>query len=158
LINWSGENDPFGIGDEHPELDMRLRLPVDKAHKFGFLDADEKQRTRADARAATLRTMNDTINSIPSSEPELRRKLEAAYGNTSQFKRITRDARKIWGIRINFRPAKAWWYWPGGSVADALAGGHPPDLVECLADSAFRQSSFTLELVMWTAWDDAFSD
>ncbi|MFI7643354.1 hypothetical protein [Nonomuraea sp. NPDC049400] len=158
LIDWSGEDDPFGIGDEHPEFDMRLRLPVDKAHEFGFLDALEKRRAMTDARAATLRSMTDIIKSIPSSEPGLRRRLEEAYGNTRQFGRIARDARKIWGVRFNFTVTQAWWYWPGGSVADALTAGNRPDLVECLAGWAFRQSSLILELVMRRAWDDAFND
>jgi hypothetical protein len=111
-----------------------------------------------DARTATLRSMSDIIKSIPSSEPGLRRSLEEAYGNTRQFGRITRNARKTWGIRLNFTVARAWWYWPGGSVADAMTAGHRPDLVECLITWAFRQSSLILELVMRTAWDNAFDD
>ncbi|MEV1005045.1 hypothetical protein [Nonomuraea sp. NPDC050202] len=73
LISWSDGDDSFWIGDEYAEFDMRLRLPVDKAHEFALCDAAAKQRAMTDARAATLRTMTDIIRSIPSSEPELRR-------------------------------------------------------------------------------------
>ncbi|NJP98645.1 hypothetical protein HCN51_56085 [Nonomuraea sp. FMUSA5-5] len=156
LISWSDGEESFWIGDEYAEFDMRLPLSVDKAHKFGLCDAAAKQRAMTDARAATLRTMTDIIRSIPSSEPELRRRLKLARGNARQFGRIARDARNVWGRRLTFTVTRPWWYWPGGSVADALTTGHRPDLVQYLAGRAFKHSRLILELVMRTVWDDAF--
>ncbi|WP_149265057.1 hypothetical protein [Actinomadura sp. K4S16] len=166
LIDWHGEDDPAETGDdlswpseiggEHSEVDMRLRLPIDKAHEYGFIDLEEKRRAMDDARAATLRSMTEIIDSIPSSEPEVRRALQEAYGDSRQFGRIAQKARTYWGVRIRFTVTRAWWHWPGGSVAGAAAAGRRPDLVECLAGWAFRQSSLILEFVMQRAWDDAF--
>jgi hypothetical protein len=98
---------------------------------------------------------------VPTGEPhppELRRSLQEAYGNTRQSERIARNARTYWRTRVNFTVSRAWWPWPGGPVADALTAGNRPDLVECLASGAFRQSSLILGHVTQRAWDAAFDD
>ncbi|GAA5015370.1 hypothetical protein [Actinopolymorpha pittospori] len=143
LINW---ND----GDEDSVSHHRLHLPVDKAFDFGLITAEEQREARAQARTATLRTMDEIIDKLTEHERHLRPGLERAKGDARRFGRLAKEA----GVR--FRITRAMWPWPGRSVVDELSAGTRPALLDFLADWAYRNSQLVLEQSMEAAWDQAF--
>ncbi|MEW2436008.1 hypothetical protein AB0952_17915 [Streptomyces caniferus] len=150
LIDWSHT---FA---EEPLLRTVLDLPADRARRFGLITAEEQHRAMAEARAMTLKTMDDFIAWAAedgASEFDLH-KLKDARGNARAFHRLTRTYPRH--ARPKFRVPWATWAWPGGSVAAELAAGTPPDLVRWLATAAHSGSSLILERAMEQAWHRAF--
>ncbi|WP_158997442.1 hypothetical protein [Streptomyces aureus] len=150
LIDWSHT---FA---EEPGVRTVLDLPADRARRFGLITAEEQHRAMAEARAMTLRTMDDFIAWAAeegASEFDLHR-LKEARGSARAFHRLTRTYPRH--ARPKFRVAWATWAWPGGSVAAELAAGTPPDLVRWLAAAAHSASSLILERAMEQAWHHAF--
>ncbi|MEU1596618.1 hypothetical protein ABZ468_28135 [Streptomyces sp. NPDC005708] len=149
LIDW---NHTFTEGS----LRIALDLPADKARCFGFITAEEEHRIMAEARAMTLKNMDDFIDRVAddgASEIYLQ-KLREARGNARAFHRLTlkynEHKRPQFGVIRATRP------WPGRSVAAELAAGASPDLVEWLATTAYRRSTLLLEQAMEQAWHRAF--
>ncbi|MBL1087442.1 hypothetical protein JK359_36755 [Streptomyces actinomycinicus] len=150
LIDW---NHTFA---EEPSVRVALDLPADRARRFGFITAEEQHRAMAEARATTLKVMDDVIAWAAGKEasPLHLLKLKDARGNAPEFHRLTRNYPRH--KRPKFHVARATWTWPGGSVAAELAAGTPPDLVQWLATAAHSRSSLILEQAMEQAWHRAF--
>lgn len=146
LLDWSWSDEEFPDG----EFPGELRLPVDKARDFGFITAEEERQARVNARAQTLRAIDEIIDRLSEDQHHHRPVLEQARGNIQQFRRIA----KRLGIKVT--AARASWPWPGRSVVDEVIAGARPDLVELLATWAYRTSTGKLGQSMEAAWDDAF--
>ncbi|MFE3269947.1 hypothetical protein [Streptomyces sp. NPDC059215] len=153
LIDWAHE---FEIEDE-PAVRIGLDLPVDKAHAFGFLTAEEQHQSMAEARARTKRAMDAVIDAMQDDDERDEERLQLlrdTRGNARKFKSLARQFDKRIGSK--FMVARATWLWPGRSVADTLLAGERPDLVQWLATWAHRSSTRILEYSMQDAWDRAF--
>lgn len=150
LIDW---NHTFA---EELSLRIALDLPADKARRFGFITAEDQHRIMAEARATTLRNMDDFIDRAAdegASELYLQ-KLREARGNAREFHRL---ALKYNGHKWpRFGVARATWKWPGRSVAAELIAEFPSELVKWLATAAYKQSTLLLEQSMQAAWHRAF--
>ncbi|MFI6006930.1 hypothetical protein ACIA98_42510 [Streptomyces sp. NPDC051366] len=151
LIEWDH------VFEEEPAPYIVLDLPVDKAHRFGFITAGQQHDAMAEARAATLTRMDAFIGHLESNGATHAYKLEQlreARGNVRAFHRLARSyGRDGW---LRFEPVHASWRWPKGSVVSEVLAGTPPEVVQWLAGQAYRQSSLLLELSMQHAWRRAF--
>jgi hypothetical protein len=141
LVDWSAQ---------HEDSEFRLRLPVDKAFGFGFIDADERRDAMARARATTLQAMSSIIDELPDHKRHHRAKLERAWGNDRLFGRVADR------LGMKFRVAKATWDWPGRSVVDAIFAGTRTDAVQWLARWAHKSCTRMVQQSMEQAWHDAF--
>ncbi|MGH4023380.1 MAG: hypothetical protein ACRDRV_02215 [Pseudonocardiaceae bacterium] len=148
LVDWGSD----GPEDEDQETVGRPRIPAHEAFVFGFIDADERRRASAEARAATLQRMTDIINSHRVREESHRAELAAARGNVGLFKAVIRRLR----LRIDFDEVKATWAWPRRSLADEVLTGTPAEVVEWLARCFHRTCIRMLQHSMEQAWRDAF--
>jgi hypothetical protein len=143
LVDWSAE---------HEDSEFRLRLPVDKAFGFGFIDADERRDAMAQARATTLQAMTSIIDELPEHERRHRGALVRAWGSDRLFGRVAHR------LGIRFRVAKATWDWPGRSVADEILAGTPADAAQWLAYWAHKTCTRILQQSMEQAWHVAFDN
>ncbi|MFE1408576.1 hypothetical protein ACFW5D_34315 [Streptomyces sp. NPDC058770] len=150
LVEW---NHTF---EEEPQQRITLELPVDKAHQFGFVTAEAQHEHMAEARAATLRGMDDFITRFEGTGEagERVQQLREARGSVRDFSRLAR----LYGRRkrLGFRPVRATWRWPRGAVVSEVLVGSPPEVVHWLATEAYKQSSLLLEESMQAAWHWAF--
>ncbi|MEU1690053.1 CopG family transcriptional regulator [Streptomyces hirsutus] len=146
LVDWGAEY-------EDSTIHIALDLPADKAFDFGFITAEERRQSMAEARASTLKAMDDIIDGLPESQHHLRPQLEQAKSSASQFRGIIKRHR----IKFpKFIAVRATWRWPGRSVVDALLAGTRSDLVEWLATRAHKTGTLILEQSMEEAWHQAF--
>ncbi len=143
LVDWSGEED-------HPDFPVRLDLPVHDAFDLGFIDADQRRHTMAQAREATLREMTDIISALPDHQRHQRARLEQAMGNARLFRRLADE------LGIEFRVVKATWTWPGRSVVDEILAGTRAEAVQWLATWAHKTCTRMLQRSMDQAWRHAF--
>lgn len=152
LIDW---NHTF---PEEPRLRIALDVPADQACRFGFITAEDQHQLMAQARAATLKAMDDFITwaADDGADALYLHKLKEARGSARDFHRLTR--RYPTHKRPKFLVPRASWTWPGRSVAAELATGSPPDLLRWLAAAAHRRSSLILEQAMEAAWHRAFDE
>lgn len=150
LIEWNHEF------EEEPTLHIALDLPADKAHRFGFITAEEQRAAMAKARTTTLERMDAIVDALEDDELDEHklRQLREAQGNAREFRRLAKRHGKRIGPR--FTVARASWRWPGQSVAGEIVAGAPADLVEWLASEAYKRSSLLLEESMQEAWERAF--
>ncbi|MFE1443922.1 hypothetical protein [Streptomyces sp. NPDC058739] len=150
LIDWSHAY------EADSSLRITLDLPADLAHRFGFLTSEEQHAVMAEARAGTLRRMDEIIEAFRDDgldELDLRQ-LREVRGNVRTFRRLATGYGKH--IASRFRVRRASWRWPGTSVAEELMTGSPTDLLEALAVQAHRSRSLVLEEAMHEAWQQAF--
>lgn len=135
---------------------IALDLPADLAYRFGFLTSEQQHAVMAEARAETLRRMDEIIEDFRDDgldEHDLRQ-LREVRGNVQVFRRLaTRHSRYI---ASKFRVRRASWRWPGPSVAEELITSSRTDLLEALAVQAYRSRSLVLEESMQEAWQQAF--
>ncbi|MGW1087384.1 hypothetical protein ACWD4L_13805 [Streptomyces sp. NPDC002596] len=145
LLDWSDD----GESDLMP-VPACLRLPASQAYDFGYIDAAQRRRLMAEARAATLASMDDVLNRLY--DDFYRARLEAARdsGSVMDFRRLARSA----GVHFSTSPAT--WPWPGGPVADEVVAGTRPEIVQWLATHAHRTSAKLLQHSMGEAWNAAF--
>ncbi|WP_430379791.1 hypothetical protein [Streptomyces sp. B1-3] len=150
LIDWNH------VFPEEPRLRIVLDVPADEACRFGLITSEDQHRLMAEARAATLQTMEDFITWAvdDGADPLYLRKLREARGAAREFHRLTR--RYPSRARPKFLVHRPSWTWPGRSVAAELVAGSPPDLLQWLAASAHRRSTLTLEQASEAAWHRAF--
>ncbi|MFI1808388.1 hypothetical protein ACH415_32775 [Streptomyces californicus] len=145
LLDWSddGESDLMPV----PAV---LRLPASQAYEFGYIDAAQRRRLMAEARAATLKVMDDVLNRLH--DDFYRGRLEAARdsGSVTDFRRLARWA------RVHFSPSPATWPWPGGPVADEVVASTRSEIVQWLATHAHRTTATLLQHSMGEAWNAAF--
>ncbi|MGW6890357.1 hypothetical protein [Streptomyces chartreusis] len=153
LVDWNYE---FDAEEEVPDLRLALDVPVGAAYDFGLISAEERQRAMAEARAATLKDMDNLIDLLTQtgSDEEDLQQLREARGNVRQFTFVATRLDSWIGSR--FRAHKAIWRWPGRSVADEFLAGTSTDLVRWLATAAHTQSSLIVEQAMQRAASDAF--
>ncbi|MFJ9893469.1 hypothetical protein ACIQPR_09055 [Streptomyces sp. NPDC091280] len=133
-----------------------MDLPSDLALRFGFLTSQQQHAVMAEARAATLEQMDETIEAFRDdglADPELQ-ELRQLRGNARAFRR--RDTRHSKFIASKFRVRRPSCPWPGPSVARYLLTGPRKDLVQDLAAQAYRGGSRLLEASMEEAWQRAF--
>jgi hypothetical protein len=152
LVDW---NHQFDTEDE-PDLRLALDVPVGPAYDFGLISAEERQRAMAEARAATLNSMDEVIDLLTDGdceEAELQY-LRQARGNVRQFTHVATRLDPSIGAR--FRVHKATWRWPGLSVAGEFLAGTSTDLVQWLATVAHERSSLITQQSMQQAWTYAF--
>ncbi|MFF3151156.1 hypothetical protein ACFVRU_58110, partial [Streptomyces sp. NPDC057927] len=149
-IDWNHEF------DEDPDLHLALDLPVGRAYDIGLITAEERQRSMAEARAATLQDMDIIIAVFQDagSDEDLLRDLQKARGSVREFAHVAKRLNREIGSQ--FRVRKATWRWPGRSAAGELLAGAPADLVQWLAAAAHDRSSLILEQAMQQAWGYAF--
>jgi hypothetical protein len=143
LVDWSWHDDDL----ENPP---RLEIPADKAYEFGLIEAEERRRAMAQARAATLRLMTDTINGLPAHKQHRRAELQDVRGNTRLFRRAAER------LEIRFSPVRATWTWPGRSIADEVLAGARADAVQWLAAWVHRSCKRMLQQSMEQAWRHGF--
>jgi hypothetical protein len=130
LVDWQAD------GEEHCEMAGHLFLPADKAYTFGFIDAAERTRLMGGARAATMRSMQEVLDTPrPGKEPyRLLLQSAAEAGNSREFGRIAAKA------RLKFTVNRPVWRWPYGSIAGEVLKGTDDDTLRWLAGWAFRDS------------------
>lgn len=121
-----------------------------EAFDFGLIDADERARAMAQARAATQQAMTDIIDELPEHERHHRAELERAQGNAQQFGRM------VARLGIRFRVVRATWVWPGQSVVDEVLAGTRADIVQWLSGWAYKTCTRMLHQSMEQAWRDGF--
>ncbi|WP_326613751.1 hypothetical protein OHA57_00100 [Streptomyces anulatus] len=145
LVDWSDD----GEADLMP-VPAVLRLPASQAYDFGYIDAAQRSSLMAQARVATLESMNDVLNHLH--DDFYRARLEAARdsGSVTDFRRLARWA------RVHFSPSPATWPWPGGPVAHEVVAGTRPEIVHWLATHAHRTTATLLQHSMGEAWNAAF--
>ncbi|MEH0475069.1 hypothetical protein QA943_40735 [Streptomyces sp. B21-097] len=151
LIDW---NHTF---TEEPYLHIALDLPADRARQFGFITAEEQHRIMADARTATLSSMDAFIDRAADkgADETYLQKLKEARRDAREFHRLARK-HMIKHQRSGFGVVRASWKWPGQSVAAELTAGFPPELLQWLATAAHKRSTLLLEQAMQEAWQRAF--
>ena len=143
LMDWTRVYDDFEFG-------IQMHLPADKAFGFGFIDADQRRRSMAEARQATLQEMAAIISDLGEDEGHHREALEQSMGDDRLF------ADYAGRIGIEFSITRATWTWPGQSVIDEFLAGTRADAVQWLASWAHRTCSRMLRLSMEQAWSDGF--
>ncbi|WEH12280.1 hypothetical protein [Streptomyces sp. VNUA24] len=150
LIDWNHK------WDEEPDLRLALDLPVGRAYDAGLITAEERTRAMAEARAATLRDMEEIIAAFKDDDRDENQlqELQEARGSVREFTRVAKRLDKKVGSA--FRVRKAVWQWPGLSVTGELLAGSPADLVQWLAAAAHERSLLILEQSMQQAWGYAF--
>ena len=113
LVDWQAD------GDEHREMVGHLFLPADKAYTFGFIDAAERTRLMGDARVATVRSMQEVLDTLRPGKEQYRYLLQSAaeVGNSREFRRIAAKA------RLKFTVNRPVWRWPYGSIAGEVLKG-----------------------------------
>lgn len=146
-IDWNRE------AEEPPGVPLTLDIPASKAYDFGLIDAQERQRAMAEAREATLHSMDKIINHFTKDEKNYRELLQVR-GNVRAFARVASRVDSRLGAQ--FQTHKALWRWPGLSVLDEFHAGAPADLVEWLTTVAHDRSTLILEQSMQQAWNEAF--
>ncbi|MDQ7808261.1 hypothetical protein Q5425_31395 [Amycolatopsis sp. A133] len=145
LLAWDADD------AEHLEaLQPPLRIFVDKAVKFGFIDTNDVQAIRAEARRQTLQQMQAIVDHLPDEHAHLRPDLAAAIGSTRQFAALAENA------GIKFQATRATWAWPLTAVADEAVSGQRADAVKWLAHVAHQTCSRQLQRSMEAAWRQAF--
>ncbi|AIR96041.1 hypothetical protein [Streptomyces glaucescens] len=152
LVDWNHQFD----ADDDPDLRLALDVPVGPAYDFGLISAEERQRAMADARAATLNSMDEVIDlltGVDCDEEDLQY-LRQVRGNVRQFAQVATRLDPSIGAR--FRAHKATWRWPGLSVAGEFLAGTSTDLVQWLATVAHARSSLITQQSMQQAWAYAF--
>ncbi|MFE7935437.1 hypothetical protein ACFU6S_43275 [Streptomyces sp. NPDC057456] len=152
LVDWNHQFD----ADDDPNLRLALDVPVGPAYDFGLISAEERQRAMAEARAATLNSMDEVIDRLTDdgSDKEDLQYLRQVRGNVRQFAHVASRLDPSVGAR--FRVHKATWRWPGLSVAGEFLAGTSTDLVQWLATVAHARSSLITQQSMQQAWDYAF--
>lgn len=150
LIDWNHEP------EDEPSVRIALSLPIDAAHKFGFITGEARSRAMSGARASTLQMMDDVIEAFREDgyEDDHLAPLYEAHGRVGEFRRTAMALDKRIGSRM--MTVRASWPWPYRSVVDALHDGHPPEFVQWLAAWAHKTSSRILEESMHAAWTRAF--
>ncbi|MGX1542584.1 hypothetical protein [Streptomyces adustus] len=150
LIAWNHEH------QTESTLRVALDLPADLAHRFGFLTSEQQHAVMAEARAQTLRRMDEIIEDFRDDglgELDLQQ-LREARGNAQAFRRLA--ARHSRYIASKFRVHRATWQWPGPSVTEELLTSSRTDLIEALAVQAYRSRTRVLEESAQEAWQQAF--
>ncbi|MEV6949740.1 hypothetical protein AB0N07_49170 [Streptomyces sp. NPDC051172] len=96
-------------------------MPADEACRFGFFTTEDQHRLMAEARAATLQTMEDFITwaADDGAAPLYLHKLREARSTARDFQRLTR--RYPSAARPKFLVQMPSWTWPGRSVAAELS-------------------------------------
>jgi hypothetical protein len=152
LVDWNHQFD----ADDEPDLRLALDVPVGPAYDFGLISAEERQRAMAEARAATLNSMDEVIDLLTDGDCEEAdlQYLRQARGNVRQFTHVATRLDPSIGAR--FRVHKATWRWPGLSVAGEFLAGTSTDLVQWLATVAHARSSLITQQSMQQAWTYAF--
>ncbi|MEU0169023.1 hypothetical protein ABZ214_26830 [Streptomyces iakyrus] len=152
LVDWNHQFD----ADDDPDLRLALDIPVGPAYDFGLISAEERQRAMADARAATLTSMDEVIDLLTDGDcdEEDLQYLRHVRGNVRQFTQVATRLDPSIGAR--FRAHKATWRWPGLSVAGEFLAGTSTDLVQWLATVAHARSSLITQQSMQQAWTYAF--
>lgn len=152
LIDWNHQFD----ADDDPDLRLALDVPVGPAYDFGLISAEERQRAMAEARTATLNSMDEVINLLTDGDcdEEDLQYLRQVRGNVRRFTQVA--SRLDPSIGALFRAHKATWRWPGLSVAGEFLAGTSTDLVQWLATVAHARSSLIAQQSMRQAWDSAF--
>ena len=143
LVDWSGEEDDSGFP-------VRLDLPAHEAFDLGFINADERQRAMAAARAATIGEMARIIGTLPHHQQHHRAELYQAMSSTRAFSSLADK------LDIKFTVVKATWTWPGRTVADEILAGTSAAAVQWLAGWAYKTSARMLQRAMERAWQEAF--
>ncbi|WP_406448675.1 hypothetical protein OH768_00020 [Streptomyces sp. NBC_01622] len=150
LIDWSHE---YGVDSS---LRIVLDLPADLAHRLGFLTSEQQHAAMAEARAETLRRMDEIIEELHDDgldELDLQ-ELREARDNAQTFRRLATRHSKYTASK--FRVRRATWQWPGPSVAEELLTNPRTDLVQALAVQAYRSRTRVLEEAAHEAWQQAF--
>lgn len=152
LVDW---NHQFDTEDE-PDLRLALDVPVGKAYDFDLISAEERQRAMAEARAATLNSMDEIIDLLADDgcDEEDLQYLRQLRRNVSQFAQVAKCLDPSIGAR--FQVHKATWRWPGLSVAGEFLAGTSTDMVQWLATVAHTRSSLITQQSMQQAWTYAF--
>ncbi|MFE6522276.1 hypothetical protein [Streptomyces sp. NPDC057794] len=152
LVDW---NHQFEAEDE-PNLRLALDVPVGKAYDFGLISPEERLSAMAEARAATLRSMDEVIDLLADDgcDEEDLQYLRQARDNDRRFAQVATRLDSSIGAR--FQIHKATWRWPGLSVAGEFLAGTPTDLVQWLATVAHTRSSLITQQSMQQAWSYAF--
>lgn len=152
LVDWNHQFD----ADDEPDLRLALDVPVSRAYDFGLISADERQRAMAEARAATLNSMDEVIDLLTDGDRDAEdlQYLREVRGDVRQFAHAA--SRLDPSIGARFRTHKATWRWPGLSVAGEFLAGTSTDLVQWLATVAHAHSSLIAQQSMRQAWDYAF--
>ncbi|WP_399437353.1 hypothetical protein [Streptomyces sp. WAC07149] len=151
LIEWNH------VFDEEPTLLLALDLPVDQAHQFGFITAEERKEAMVEARAATLKAMDGFIARLEEygeADGDTVQLLRDARSRVGEFRDLARQFGR--GTMLRFDAVRASWRWPKGSVVSEALAGSPPEVVQWLAVQAHRQRALLLELSMQEAWRQAF--
>lgn len=152
LVDWNHQFD----ADDDPDLRLALDVPVGPAYDFGLISAEERQRAMAEARTATLNSMDEVIDLLTDEgcEEDDLQYLRQVRGNVRQFAHVA--GRLDPSIGARFQAYKATWRWPGLSVAGEFLAGTSTDLVQWLATVAHTRSSLTIQQSMQQAWTYAF--
>jgi len=136
---------------EHLEaLQPPLRVFVDKALEFGFINIDEVRAIRAEARSQTVQQMQSIVDDLPDEYADLRPDLASAVGRTREFAIIAKAA------GITFQATRATWAWPLTTVADEAVSGQGADAVEWLAQVNYDAYNRRLQRAMEAAFRRAF--
>ncbi|MFE1198144.1 hypothetical protein ACFW6E_36295 [Streptomyces olivaceoviridis] len=152
LVDWNHQFDT----DDEPDLRLALDVPVGPAYDFGLISAEERQRAMAEARTATLNSMDEVIDLLTQDGCDKKdlQYLRQVHGSVRQFAQVASRLNSSIGAR--FRVHKATWRWPGLSVADEFLVGTSTDLVRWLATVAHARSSLITQQSMQQAWGYAF--
>ncbi|EFK97945.1 conserved hypothetical protein [Streptomyces sp. SPB78] len=155
LVDWNHQFDD-AEADAERDLYLALDVPAGKAYEFGLISDEERQRTMAEARAATLKSMDEVIDllSRDGCDEEDLQYVRHVRGDVRQFKKVATRINPWAGAQ--FQVYKATWRWPGLSVAGEFLAGTPTDLVQWLAAVAHARSSLITQQSMQQAWAYAF--
>lgn len=152
LVDWNHQFD----ADDDPDLCLALDVPVGRAYDFGLISAEERQHAMAEARTATLNSMDEVIDLLTDGDcdEEDLQYLRQVRGDVCQFAHVA--TRLAPSIGARFRAHKATWRWPGLSVAGEFLAGTSTDLGQWLTTVAHARSSLITQQSMRQAWDYAF--
>jgi hypothetical protein len=146
LVDWQVDD------EEHRETVGHLLLPADKAYTFGFIDAATRTRLMGDARATTVQSMQEVLDTLRPGKEQYRHLLQAAaeVGNAREFGRIAAKA------KLKFTVIRPVWRWPYGSIAGEVLKGTDDGTLRWLAGWTFRDCRRILHSASEQAWHAGF--
>lgn len=135
-------DDPYDALVEADHETPYLWLPVDKAFKFGFIDAEQRSTAMSAARAYSR-----TLSRWRDNEEPVVAKPETT---------LDPEFRLLVTRRRDSRTAKPMWRWQRASVAREVFAGTSPAVIGWLAERALWMARRTVHGTMEQAWHDGF--
>jgi hypothetical protein len=125
-----------------------VRVPAHCAHRFGFIDQEERDRLVHEAQLVTVARMQEAFDSYADdADDAYKEKLAAALDCPAEFIHLL-------GRTIEVETPS--WNWNVASIAAAAVEGTAPDALRWLTGYARRRRTGELEASMQRAWEQAY--